>query len=41
MILANDGIRFPVTYPTAGLDDGGPTIDGTLLGIVPRRSALS
>jgi hypothetical protein len=27
MILANDGIRFPVTYPTACLDDGGPMID--------------
>ena len=27
MILANNGIRFPVTYPTACLDDGGPIID--------------
>ena len=32
MILANDGIRFPVTYPTACLDDGGPIIDGNPIG---------
>lgn len=28
MILDNDVIRFPVSYPTACLDDDGPIIDG-------------
>ena len=32
MILAYDAIRFPVTYPTAFLDDGGPIIDGSPIG---------
>jgi hypothetical protein len=35
MILANNGIRFPVTYPTACLDDGGPIIDGNPIGYPP------
>jgi hypothetical protein len=39
MILANDCIRFPVTYPTACLDDGGQFSLGLLIkGAIFRRT---
>ena len=32
VVLANDGIRFPVTYPATYFNNGGAIIDGKPVG---------